>query len=105
MEKYKFEGKEPGQPVEVTNTEIVNQVEKKQIVNEINLFAQPITNGFQLVDTTPKVVLKMFKTSEVNYYIAISESKNGIVFMKNDEWYFEYYLNEKLISEKLIVKF
>jgi len=69
------------------------------------LFAQPIPNGYQLVDSTPKVVLRIYKTSNPDSYTAISDKNNGLVFKKGDEWYFEYYENDKLISEKLDVKF
>lgn len=69
------------------------------------LFAQPISNGYQLVDTTPKVVLKMYKTSQPDSYTAVSDTKNGVVFKKGNEWFFEYYLNDKLVSEKLDIKF
>lgn len=102
---YKFEGKKIEQMVDETNTSELIKIEKNEIINQNSLFAQPITNGFQLVDKTPKVILKMYKTSEINYFIAISEDKNGIVFKKNNEWFFEYYVSEKLISEKLSIKF
>ncbi|MFP9098131.1 hypothetical protein ACLI09_03690 [Flavobacterium sp. RHBU_24] len=69
------------------------------------LFAQPIANGYQLVDTTPKVVLKMYKTSQPDSYTAVSDTKNGVVFKKGNDWYFEYYLNDTLVSEKLDIKF
>lgn len=68
-------------------------------------FAQPITNGYQLVDTTPKVVLKIYKTSQPDSYTAIGDGKNGVVFKKGNEWFFEYYKDDTLISEKLDIKF
>jgi hypothetical protein len=75
------------------------------VVNEAQLFAQPITNGYQLVDTTPKVVLKMYKTSQQDNYTAVGDNKTGVVFKKGNEWFFEYYLDDKLVSEKLNIKF
>jgi hypothetical protein len=69
------------------------------------LFAQPIANGYQLVDTTPKVVLKMYKTSQQDSYTAQGDGKNGVIFKKGNDWYFEYYQNDKLVSEKLNIKF
>lgn len=69
------------------------------------LYAQPVANGYQLVDSTPKVVLKMYKTSQKDSYTAVSDTKNGVVFKKGDEWIFEYYQNEQLVSEKLNIKF
>lgn len=69
------------------------------------LFAQPIPNGYQLIDKTPKVVLKIFKTSQPDYFTAQSETINGAVIKKNGEWILEYYKDEKLVSEKLLIKF
>lgn len=73
--------------------------------NENQLFAQPITNGYQLVDATPKVVLKIYKTSQPDSYSAQGDGKNGVVFKKGNDWFFEYYVNDKLVSEKLNIKF
>jgi hypothetical protein len=71
-----------------------------------NLFyAQPITNGFQLVDSSPKVVMKVFKTSNANCYIAVNGSIQGVLIAKDNQWFFEYYQNDRLISEKIDVKF
>lgn len=69
------------------------------------LFAQPIPNGYQLVDKTPKVVLKIYKTSQPDYFTAQSETKNGAVIKKNGEWILEYYKDDKPVTEKLLIKF
>lgn len=69
------------------------------------LSVQAIANGYQLIDTTPKIVLTILKTSTENYYIASNGINNGIVLKKNEDWFFEYYKDGKLISEKLLVKF
>lgn len=69
------------------------------------LYAQAIANGYQLIDTTPKIVLTLLKTSAENYYIANNADTNGIVLKKGEDWFFEYYKNSKLVSEKLSVKF
>lgn len=69
------------------------------------LFAQPSANGFQLVDSTPKVVMRLFKSSVTNFYMAQKENLQGVVFNKNNQWYFEYYQEDKLVSEKVEIKF
>lgn len=69
------------------------------------LYAQAIANGYQLIDTTPKIVLTLLKTSVQDYFIANNGTSNGIVLKKNDSWFFEYYKDGKLNSEKLLVKF
>jgi hypothetical protein len=69
------------------------------------LYAQPIANGFQLVDATPKVVMKIFKTSNPNTFSAVKGTNQGILLSKDNQWFFEYYRDENLISEKINVKF
>lgn len=71
----------------------------------IPLYAQPIPNGYQLIDTTPKKVLTLLKTSQPDYFIANTGSSNGIVYKKDGAWYYEYYKNEKLVSQHLEIKF
>ncbi|PZX92553.1 hypothetical protein DOS84_15675 [Flavobacterium aquariorum] len=80
----------------------VNPVENK----ESNLlYAQPTALGFQLIDSTPKVVFKIFKTSIPNCFIAFKDNIQGVLIAKEDQWFFEYYQSEKLMSEKVVVKF
>ena len=69
------------------------------------LYAQPTATGFQLIDSTPKVIMKLFKTSQPNSFIAIKDTVQGSLILKDNQWYFEYYQNDKLISEKVAVKF
>lgn len=106
---YKYNGTKQVLAPETNNIQsqdkVVEVVQQEVKMNQNQLFAQEISNGYQLVDTTPKVVLKIFKTSQINYYTAVSDAKNGVVFKKNDEWFFEYYENDKLVSEKLNIKF
>ena len=67
------------------------------------LYAQATANGYQLVDTSPKKVMTLLKTSAQDFYIA--EGANGVVFKKENDWLFERYENGKLVSQKLQIKF
>lgn len=69
------------------------------------LFAQPIKNGYQLIDSTPKVVMKVYNTTKPSVYLATKESIQGVLISKDNQWFFEYYQNETLMSEKIAVKF
>lgn len=69
------------------------------------LYAQATANGFQLIDTTPKKVMTLFKTSVQDCFIADSGQSKGIVLKKDGKWFFEYYNNDKLVSEGLLIKF
>lgn len=69
------------------------------------LYAQPTENGYQLIDKTPKVIMKLLKTSRPDSYIAIKDGVQGTLNAKDNQWFFEYYQNDKLVSEKVSVKF
>jgi hypothetical protein len=69
------------------------------------LYAQPTSYGFQLIDSKPKVVMKVYKTSNPTSFIATKENIQGVLVSKDNLWFFEYYQNEQLISEKINVKF
>ncbi|MGB5665658.1 MAG: hypothetical protein WBM53_02330 [Maribacter sp.] len=69
------------------------------------LYAQEIANGFQLVDSTPKIKIKLFKTSLADYYIAQADNKNGVVYKKEGKWHFEYYSDNNLKTKELNIKF
>ncbi len=84
-------------------------VSAQQAVADITgtLYAQAIPNGFQLIDTTPKKVLTLLKTSMQDCFLAETGAgaSNGIVFKKNGEWFFEYYKDGTLVTQKLEIKF
>ncbi len=67
------------------------------------LYAQPIKNGFQLVDSTPKRVYTIQHTSVKDIYIL--KDKNGILYKQNNDWIAEYYSNNQLIKERVNIKF
>ncbi|WP_406825651.1 hypothetical protein [Pedobacter sp. KACC 23697] len=72
---------------------------------EALLYAQPVSNGYQLIDATPKIIMTLLKTSIADCYISNNGNANGIVIKKNGNWFFEYYKNNVLVSEKLLIKF
>jgi hypothetical protein len=71
------------------------------------LYAQVTPNGYQLIDMTLKKVLTLLKTSVQDCFLAETGAgaSNGIVFKKNGEWFFEYYKDGTLVSQKLEIKF
>lgn len=69
------------------------------------LYAQPTATGFQFIDKEPKVVMKVFRTSNKDCYIAVKGNIQGVLISKENQWYFEFYQNNTLISEKISVRF
>ncbi|MFM2369499.1 MAG: hypothetical protein RL619_1805 [Bacteroidota bacterium] len=99
-------------PIRITEVVPVQESVKQTVVsqdviadNSKMLYAQPTATGFQLIDSTPKVVIKVYNTSRKDCFIAIKENVQGVLIAKDNQWFFEYYLNDKLISEKVDVKF
>ena len=86
----------------VTATPIA--VESKNVSME-RLTAITIQNGYKLVDSVPTVIYELLATSIENVFTAKKGSISGTFLKKNTGWYFEYYQNDKLVSEKVEVKF
>ena len=93
---YKYNG---GDISKISNT--INHSD----LSEIPLFAQPIGGGFQLIDATPKVIMKIYKTSSPICFIANKNSIQGVLVSKDNQWFFEYLNSSNLVSEKVEVKF
>ena len=49
--------------------------------------------------------MKLLKTSRQDSFIAIKDGVQGSLNAKDNGWYYEYYQNDKLVSEKISVKF
>ena len=84
---------------------VVSESKEMAVTTSNQLYAQSIQNGFQLVDASPKVVMKLYKTSVNDVYTAVKGNLQGVLVSKNNEWFFEYYQNDQLVSEKVAVKF
>jgi hypothetical protein len=85
--------------------ELTNDIEAKSTMPPMIYYAQAIDNGFQLVDTTPKVIFKLMKTTIENVFMAFNPDQQGVILNKDNQWLFEYYKNDKLISEIIEIKF
>ena len=57
--------------------------------NKDVLYAQPIENGYQLVDSTPKVVYKLRSTSAPDVFLVNKDGKSGIVYKNDGKWFIE----------------
>ena len=101
--------KETSEIVEKIPSQEINSGTKATISNpkpfQGNYYAQPIANGYQIIDSEPKVVMKIYKTSINDFYIAVRDNQNGVLFLKESNWIFEFYKEGNLVSEKIDVKF
>ena len=92
--------------VEPKPSSIVRVVEKQssELPNEV-LYAQPTDFGYQLVDSTPKVVLKLQETSMDNVFMTDFNGYNAVVFQKDGKWLLEYSENGEKVQKELDIKF
>lgn len=86
------------------------RIEDSKNTSEVQVLSEKFTAvatelGYNLVDERSVVVFNLQKTSNGNIFTATKGVLSGILIKKNSGWFFEYYEGEKLISEKVDVKF
>lgn len=83
-----------------TNNIKVTNLKETNVVYQ----AKPITNGYELL-FNDVVIYKMLKTSNKDFYKSNKGDLQGTMFLKDNQYYFEYYSNDVLITEKITIKF
>jgi len=76
---------------------------QEQVEDSGMLYAQAIDGGFQLVDSSPKVVYKIMKSSLDNTFFV--EGLQAILVKKDSNWVLEYYEGNVLKKKTLNIKF
>lgn len=99
-ENQSYKSLEP-KPSDMVKAE--EKVKAEPLASEV-LYAQPTANGYQLVDSTPKVVLKLEETSIENVFLT-DYAGNAVVFQKDGKWFLEYSENGEKKLKELNIKF
>lgn len=69
-------------------------------------YAQATDNGYQLVDSTPKIRMKLVKTAQKDTFIAtVDDQAMGMVYKKDGQWWHEYFKDGKTEVRPLKLKF
>lgn len=108
---YNYEPKEDNTTIVTPKTEVKKDIAieaavTKVIVDQSStgvLYAQEIENGFQLVDSSPKVVYKIMKTGVNEVFLV--ENQTAIIYKVGDDWVLENSENGSLTRLKLNIKF
>jgi hypothetical protein len=83
---------------------VVPEVKKVNTVKTSNvLYAQEIENGFQVVDSTPKIVLILLATPKEDIFIV--KGRDAIVYKEDGYWYLSENNGSKTTSKTLNIKF
>ncbi len=92
------------QPSQKSLEMIGEPVTNQMFIKKYNVVATK--NGFNLItaDSDYKI-FQIFKTSSIDVFIGNRDNVSGVLIKKTDNWFFEYYQNDKLVSEKVEVKF
>ena len=101
LENQSYESVEP-EPSTFTKAE--EKTESMPITSSL-LYAQPTENGYQLVDSTPKVVMKLMSTSVDNVFLTDYEGNSGVVLKKEGKWILEYSEGGEKKLKELNIKF
>ena len=67
--------------------------------------AQATETGYQLIDLTPKVILRISATSDPKVFIASDEQSVGVWLQRGHVWVYEYYNGKKLQTKTMNIKF
>lgn len=106
---YKYVGKTTASQATVEKPVVKvidDKIESKSTPSSaVFFFAQPTANGYQVVDNEPKVIMRLYNTSQKNVFMADKNGTNGTVLLKDGQWFFEYYNNGNLVSEPINLKF
>lgn len=89
--------------VEENRQEDVIEPAAKNDTSKTVLYAQPIQNGYQLVDATPKVVMILLKTGAPNVYIV--KGQDASVYKENGKWILSIVTEKGTEVSELNVKF
>ena len=79
------------------------ELTKKELTTNEILYAQSIPNGYQLVDSSPKVVMTLYKSGVDNLYIV--KGKDAIVYKNGEDWIYSETNSEKLTKKSILIKF
>lgn len=102
------EGRISGQesPPEIVDLRAAQQtVVLKETFETPVLYAQPIANGYQLIDSTPRIVLKIYTTSQEHVYSATDENTSGVFLKQGDVWVYEFFEQGAKHTRTYTVKF
>lgn len=99
---YQPKVEKTAQPNDVSSEAII---ESTVVVNENALKAIKISGGYNLVDKSENIVFKLTSSGKSDFYLAQKGTQVGVIFQKGTEWFFEYDLDGKLMSEKVEIQF
>ena len=84
--------------LEVKETTVEFMEEAKDV-----LYAQPIKNGYQIVDTTPKIVMILLETAKSDLFLV--KDQDAMVYKEDGKWFISKNDGGKVSVKALNIKF
>ena len=100
--KYKFE--EAQEKSFVNKDELKSNVNQNEATND-NLIAEKTSSGYVLKNNQNQTIYKVTSTGKSDLFLAQRGQNNGMLYLKDGNWIFEYTINDQLFSEIVKVKF
>lgn len=94
--------KEKPEVLEILKPVETRSVEKESVLSDI-LYAQIIPNGYQLVDSSPKVVYTIYYSGKKDVFIV--KEKDALIYKLNDTWVYAENRGDKLDVNSIKIKF
>lgn len=91
--------------IQQPKVDVKKDIKETPVVQGVSnvLYAQAIDNGFQLVDSAPKVLYRIKNTNLKDVFIV--EGESAIIYKNGTDWVIEYYSGVTLKQEALNIKF
>jgi len=91
----------------IIGTQVVKPMKKEKPLTKDKpnnlMYAQAIDGGYQIVDSTPKVLMTLYNTGKQNTYIV--KDQNAIVYKEDGFWYMAISKNGKTETKPINIKF
>lgn len=87
---------------DIKNPNKKNSIKDQTILSDI-LYAQTIPNGFQLVDSSPKVVYTIYYSGKKDIYMV--KGIDAVIYKLNDTWVIAEQKGDKLDVSSINIKF
>ncbi|WP_136668906.1 hypothetical protein [Flavobacterium sp. H122] len=99
--KYKYSGKTYFDEEAQEKLKKIDKVE----VAEVKVLTQKNELFYKITDKLSSTELTLYRTSKPDLFLTTFKGRNGIVLYKESTWFFEFVDGEKVVSEKLDIKF
>ena len=102
LESNELDVSKPLRASKAVGQDLANDEVIKSNVNDV-LYAQPIKNGFQIVDTEPKRIMILLETGIPNVFLV--QGKDAMVYQKDGSWVHALYSGSDLKLSVINLKF